>query len=328
MLKKTLFVIVLGVLSVCSWAQQEPYATHYMYNLLSVNPGYAGARDAISATAIVHNQWFGLREEPDQSQLGPNPVNDPNASVLKGDKTSPNTNFITIDAPINLIHGGLGLSIIQDNLGYEGTTNVNLDYAYRTSVFGGDLGIGLQLGFLNHTVDFGKLTFYGEESLESGEQNDMVFDLGAGLYWEIPGQFYAGVSSSRILENQGKRTRYSNARHYFFNAGYHYILPNRPEFMISPSVMVVYDGATINPFIGSMVTYKGKFSGGLSYSLNNEIGAHVGVYWKNFMFGYAYGIPTSKLSSFGGGSHEVIVNYNFKLELEKIRKRYKNVRYL
>ncbi|MBI9033532.1 MAG: PorP/SprF family type IX secretion system membrane protein [Bacteroidales bacterium] len=325
MFKKTLFVILLGLLSVCSWAQQEPYAMHYMHNLISVNPGYAGARDAISATAIIHNQWAGFRDEVDPNQLPPGA--DPNSLEQKGAKLSPNTNYITIDAPINLIHGGLGLSIIQDNAGYGSMVNVNLAYAYRTSLLGGDLGIGVQAGLLNHGNDFGKIIWHTEESIESGEQTDMLFDLGGGIYWEIPEQFYMGVSSSRLLENRGKRTLYSDARHYFFNAGYHYILPNRPEFMLSPSVMVVYDGATINPFVGSMLTYKGKFTGGLSYSLNNDLGVHVGVYWKNFMFGYAYGITTSKLASFGG-THEVIVNYSFKLELEKIRKRYKNVRYL
>ena len=45
-------------------AQQDPMFTHYMYNTLSINPGYAGSRDALTVTALHRSQWVGFDGAP------------------------------------------------------------------------------------------------------------------------------------------------------------------------------------------------------------------------------------------------------------------------
>jgi len=45
-------------------AQQDPLYTHYMYNTLSVNPAYAGSRDALSILALGRLQWVGFDGAP------------------------------------------------------------------------------------------------------------------------------------------------------------------------------------------------------------------------------------------------------------------------
>ena len=45
-------------------AQQDPMYTHYMYNTLSVNPAYAGTRDALTVTGLGRKQWVGFDGAP------------------------------------------------------------------------------------------------------------------------------------------------------------------------------------------------------------------------------------------------------------------------
>ena len=68
MIKKSLFIKTLilivftSLLSLEVNAQQDPQYTHYMFNTMSVNPGYAGQRNVLSATALYRTQWWELME--------------------------------------------------------------------------------------------------------------------------------------------------------------------------------------------------------------------------------------------------------------------------
>ena len=45
-------------------AQQDPQFSQNMFAKLAVNPGFAGANDAICATLLYRNQWTGFGGEP------------------------------------------------------------------------------------------------------------------------------------------------------------------------------------------------------------------------------------------------------------------------
>ncbi len=63
-MKKLYPVIFLLFISVCANAQQLPQFTQYMYNTISINPAYAGNRDAISVVGLHRSQWAGLEGAP------------------------------------------------------------------------------------------------------------------------------------------------------------------------------------------------------------------------------------------------------------------------
>ena len=67
-------------------AQQDPQFSQNMFAKLAVNPGFAGANDAICATLLYRNQWTGFGGEP-------------------------KTMLFTGDLPLDLLHGGVGLSV-------------------------------------------------------------------------------------------------------------------------------------------------------------------------------------------------------------------------
>jgi hypothetical protein len=52
----------------------------------------------------------------------------------------------------------------------------------------------------------------------------------------------------------------------------------------------------------------------------------LGLSIKDLMIGYAYTIPTSAIGS--SGSHEVMIGYSFKIDMDKGRRSYRNTRFL
>ncbi len=290
--------------------QQEAQFTQNMFNNTYYNPGFVGSVGGICATGIVRNQWVGFDGAPE-------------------------TYSVSINSPVNLLHGGVGLNIYNDKLGFTNETGVKIMYAYRMDLGMGNLGIGLQVDFINQTIDFTSLNEganeQGDPLLVGGEDaNDMVFDLGFGLHYMVPGKFYVGLSSTRILESQAtKLNNYQYKRHYFFNGGYQYTFPNNPSFEINPSLLIKSDGVKTQFDLAALLKYNNKVWGGVSYStfkVADPFAVILGLKIKDIKIGYAYTIPTSSIGS--SGSHEVMVGYCFKINMDRGRSSYKNTRFL
>ena len=45
-------------------AQTERQVSQFMFDHISINPGYAGSYDMITASAILRQQWFGFSDAP------------------------------------------------------------------------------------------------------------------------------------------------------------------------------------------------------------------------------------------------------------------------
>ena len=45
-------------------AQQDAQYTQYMYNTMTVNPGYVGSRGQLSMAGLYRSQWVGLEGAP------------------------------------------------------------------------------------------------------------------------------------------------------------------------------------------------------------------------------------------------------------------------
>ena len=63
-LKNILLLAAAAFFSFDANAQQDAMFTHYMYNTLAINPGYAGSRDALTITALHRSQWVGFAGAP------------------------------------------------------------------------------------------------------------------------------------------------------------------------------------------------------------------------------------------------------------------------
>ncbi|HLN52212.1 MAG TPA: type IX secretion system membrane protein PorP/SprF [Lentimicrobium sp.] len=310
-ISKALVLILLNI-PLISLSQQEPQFTLNSFNHMAVNPGYAGLRDAICVTGIIRQQWVGLNDE-ENNHIGPE------------------TFVVSGDAPVRLLHGGVSAVVMQDKIGYFKDVYVKLGYSYNKSLAGGELGIGFNVGFLNKSLDFSKLkpVEQGDPILGSSEESTMFTDLNFGAFYTEPGGLYLGLSATQLLEgarNIGDKLEYNLKRHYYGTAGYEISWIRNPAYVFTPSVFVKFDGVTTQVDLNALIEYNRKVWGGLTYRLQETTAVMIGLNIKDLSLGYAYDIPLSKIG--GAGSHEVMVRYCFKLELEKTKKSFRNTRFL
>ena len=309
-MKRNLFLILFVFCSLTVLPQQVPQFSQNMFNKLANNAGFAGSRDAISTTVLQRSQWMGF-----------------------GDKNITTLN-LSADAPISLLHGGVGINISSDQIGFNNFLDLKASYAYTTNLGSGQLGIGLSFGIFQSVFD--------DEGLKAENTNDpaipvsssgSVFDLGGGLYYNTE-DVYIGLSTMHLTEptlEYENGTEYSLERHYFLIAGYYYFI--NPNLSLNPSIYLKSDGATSQLDINSNIIYDNKIWGGLSYRHAENLsegGPELVVLTgmnitSDLKFGLAYDIV---LSSIGNNSLEFMLGYDFKIKTDKDPTRYKNPRFL
>ena len=176
-----------------------------MFNNMLYNPAYAGNSGGIAANALIREQYIGFKDS-------------------QGNKGAPQTMFVTIDAPIRKLHGGIGGSVISDQIGDSSISHVNVGYAFRADVGQGTFAGGAQLQLDNIKLDYSKFKDHfidpGDPVLtQEGDQSDLVIDGSLGVYYEVPDKYYIGLSADHIAETQGKNTYYKHRRTYSLTGG-------------------------------------------------------------------------------------------------------------
>jgi type IX secretion system PorP/SprF family membrane protein len=299
------------------YSQQDAQFSQNMFNRLAINPGYAGTSGAICGTFLGRQQWMGF-------------------------EGSPQTFLLSVDAPIELLKGGVGMTIAQDQIGFEKTFMANLTYSYHQTLGPGKLGIGITAGILNKSINGNWVAiddYTTDAAIPNQGVSDMVFDLGFGLYYTIEDKLYVGISSTHLPASTFKADggtppnnfdlNFDLTRHYYLLAGYNYPLPSNPMIEIQPSLFVKSDMASTQLDLNCNVMYDKTYWGGLSYRMTDAIVAMVGYRHKTGVkIGYAYDITTSPIRNHSSGSHEIMLGYCFNVSSPAKVQRYRNVRFL
>jgi type IX secretion system PorP/SprF family membrane protein len=312
-----LTLLFLVALTASLSAQQEPQFTQNMFNLSSVNPGNYGMTDGICATGVMRQQWLGFKDD-------------------KGNKVAPETYVISADAYLKFLHGGVGMTIVQDKYGFFKDMTLKLGYSYHMALGTGKLGIGVNGSFMNKSVDFGDnmQVVNPDDPVLSGftsAEGVMFTDLSAGVFLANP-KYYLSLSSTQLLETDQYLSKsslsgkYKLRRHYFLTGGYDLTFPAYPGYVLTPSLFLKSDGHTFQADVNALVTYNKKVWGGASFRINDAIALMVGFRFNDIDIGYSYDIPMIRVAA--TGSHEVFARYIFKIEREKSRTGYRNTRFL
>ena len=298
-------------------AQQAPIFTNYNNSYTYINPGFAGLSEGVNVLGIYRQQWAGFKD-------------------TEGTEIAPTTLLVTGDMPIRALGGGISVSVLNDQLGFEKNTNVGLGYSYHVDMGGSVMGVGLSVSLLNRTVDFGHLIpgDPGDPLLNQlGEETSMLFDVSAGLFWQIPESLYIGVSGINLLNTTGRAlgdgqtaASFTTDRTLYFVAGYPFMFESLPVFKFIPSVNVMTNFSSAQLNAGMKVVYNDVFSLGANYRPQESVGLTVGLTIKDFVLGYAYDINTMGYNI--PGSHEISLSYCFKLDLDRTPRDYRSVRYL
>ena len=314
MKKQTLILVLLLIIAKAGITQQDPQFSQYMFNQMSINPGYAGSNDMICITGINRQQWVGFPGAPSSTVFHAN-------------------------APIKPfgISSGVGLTLINDKAGFNDNLSISATYAYRIDLGEGKLGIGASFGFLNQklapewyipTDDYHQQPS-GDPLIPENDESVFVFDMGFGIYYNT-NNLYIGISSTHINEPELSYTKGTPfiKRNYYLTAGYSFQLSN-PLFEIVPSIQVISDAVTSSITFNTNVTYNKKFWGGVSYRAGSAIVGLLGLQiFNGVRFGYAYEFPTSDIIKSTSGSHEFMISYCFSVAGDRTAKKYKSIRFL
>ena len=291
---KKIVTLVMVLISILSYAQQDTQFTNYMYNTLSFNPAYAGSRGTTSIYLSQRSQWVGL-------------------------EGSPTTNALSYHSPIGSSNLGIGISFLNDAIGpvEENLFSIDMSYTIQTS-YDYKLAFGLRASAHMLNVDFTKLNIFnpGDVLAQNNINNRISPNIGFGMFW-YSDKSYLGFSIPNLLEtkhiNKGLNSSVSSISkerlHYHFTAGYIFDLSQ--DVLFKPAVLTkIVSGSPLQVDVSANFQLYDKFTLGASYRLDAAVSFLGGFQLsRNWLLGYAYDFDTNNLSTYNSGSHEVFLRY-------------------
>ncbi|WP_178988291.1 PorP/SprF family type IX secretion system membrane protein [Winogradskyella schleiferi] len=295
-LSKIISIVVLFLSVSAAFSQQLPQFTQYMFNTISINPAYAGSRETLSIVGLHRSQWVGFDGGPE-------------------------TQTLSVHAPLRNENMGLGISFINDQLGYENFSYLYADYSYTIKTSENTkLAFGLKAGMTHYFIDQELLT---DPSVISDQyfndvSNRWSPNVGAGLYLHSQ-RWYAGVSAPRILNTDYNKGRQGALDYvalerisYYLTAGYVFDLSESTK--LKPSVLLkATNGAPLSFDVSANFLFNEKLWLGAAYRANQYAAALGGIadfqVSKQFRVGYAYEYPLSDIAPYTSGTHEILLMF-------------------
>ncbi len=287
------YCLLLGLLSLVSlgYAQGEPQYTQYMYNIGSFNPAYVGTVKYAEIAAAYRAQWVSVPGAPRTIRFGAN-------------------------LPFFNKKNGLGLNIINDELGPSTQTYFDLAYSFQVKLTDNTkLSFGLDIGGALLNVDYSKGSFESaNEPLLNLQYSFKSFypTIGSGLF--LYGKnWYTGVSVPNVLNGATYNTDVSvfieDKARFNFIGGYVFDLSSQLKF--KPAILLnSVAGLPLNTNISTNFLISDVVSLGVSYRWNNALSGMAGIQISRGAFlGYAYDSTTNGFSGYNNGSHEVILKF-------------------
>jgi len=274
-------------------AQQEPMYSQYMFNMLNLNPAYAGNYGGDNVTLLYRMQWVGVDGAP-------------KTGTLSWDRRNVDSNV------------GYGLQLYNDRLGIESTTGIQGFYSYKLKLSYSTLTFGLSGGTLNYRAAYSKATTTNpNDPLFDRDINIILPTVGFGLLFNAE-RMYIGFSMPALLKTKVdiNNTLHSTSanNHYFLTGGY--IFDVSEGIKLKPSILVKAVRGSAPAFdINMNAWFQNNLGFGISYRPNDAL---VGMFEiqlsPKLRLGYAYDYTISSLKTYNvGGSHELMLRYEFNL---------------
>lgn len=316
---KKLYILVLALtaFSIGAVAQYDPYVTQYRWTKLSYNPAYAGAENQACATLLYRNLWLG--NNPDVIEG----VDEPGAGQSQ---------FLSFHFPLTLNEDfklGLGLEIMNDVVGPMSALAPHFTGAiHYTGLDAGNISAGIGVGMFQRGIDGATLRALhpNDPLIPAGQESDMAPDFNFGLYFYRPNEYYAGFSSTHLLEQSFKWPTLAQAqmkRAYYLMGGYNFVNLLGNGIDLQPGFQFKYQGDW-QVDINAIAMFDDTYWGGLNFRTRDAISLMGGMLInQNLKVGLAYDIGYVGNAIKRLGTPEVMVSYCFDLNL-KTREREPN----
>ncbi|MES2575861.1 MAG: type IX secretion system membrane protein PorP/SprF [Bacteroidota bacterium] len=297
-------VIILLLVNLSVFAQQDAQYTNYMYNTININPAYAGSRGVMSIFGLYRAQWIGL-------------------------EGAPQTGTASINTPIENSNVGVGLSFVNDRIGASDKSAISVDLSYAIPVSDTyKLALGIKGTADLYNVDYTKLNRYdlNDPKFQNNIENKFSPNIGAGIYF-YSDKLYLGLSVPHFLEsdvfNDDTSTTSLDIMHYYFIGGYVFDLS--PSLQFKPAVLCkTVQGSPLQVDVSANFMFDEKFVLGAAWRWDAAMSLMAGFQINSGLFiGYGYDLETTKLANYNSGSHEIFLRF----ELSKNRDRVETPRF-
>lgn len=300
-MKKILIISILVLIPVMARSQLAPVTSQYVLNPLTINPAFAGGRDALNIAAFYRRQWTGIPGAPE-------------------------TLTLEADAPFPGSKLGLGFVITNDKFGVTKETHFVTAYSYKISMNEGELSLGLGAGIIATNTKWSDLVV-----LEPGDENFLVDsrvyvvpDFSFGAYYSNS-NYFGGISVPKLI---GYRFDYNKNKYsllvkpgkysYLLHGGYVYTLNSKINLL--PSMLVsITPGQKLLVDVNAYASMNDKIWGGLSYRHKRSLGVLLQFALNNqIRAAYTYDFDFGKLGRYSNGSHEIMLRYEFTYKINAV----------
>ncbi|MCK9311214.1 MAG: type IX secretion system membrane protein PorP/SprF [Bacteroidales bacterium] len=310
--RRILVVACLIGFSFQSFSQQNILYSQYIFNTLSINPAYAGYKEAWYLQTAHRMQWAGMSGAPTTTQVSIDGL----------------TNNFTKNV-------GLGLQLTADKEGAQSATSLYANYAYRLQLDRADMSrlcFGLAAGVTQYATNMSILepTDPTEPIMAEGINNTYIPDLRFGIYYYNP-NFFIGASVMDLLSAETAASIFKldvdstsnlmRKQHFYLIAGWLRELNSFIKFRPSITVREDFKGPT-NLDLSATFVFGDRFWIGGNYrtgiqlwdkeylngaSLSNLDAVYLTAQFQiteRIRIGYSYDYTLNQLGSDNNVSHE------------------------
>jgi type IX secretion system PorP/SprF family membrane protein len=280
-MKKLLFLIFF-LSSVAAIAQQDPLYSQYINNLILINPAYTGSTTDLNASVIYRKQWAGFEGSP-----------------------------VTMNANVHMALSqnrmGIGLIVLQDQIGADKTTEATITYGYHLPLTSDiKLSFGLQGGFVNYRTDYSNVNFNPADG-KFTNQSEWKPNVGTGLFLRNE-KFMVGLSVPKLLKTTSTIDQYSTSlynQHAYAMAAY--IVQLSYRIKLKPWVLArLVANAPVSFDYAAAIKVDDAYSLGLFTRNLNTYGAFAQLnLGDSFRFAYVFELPTKNSVGTQFTTHEV-----------------------
>lgn len=285
---KILLLLPLLILTL-NYSAQDPSFSLASENLTYVNPAFTGTGESFRVGGSYRNQWPSL-----------------------------SGSFVTTNLHVDQHFGkfgGVGLTYIHDDAANTLKTNMfYLDYAYQLDIGEeGVLSFGLEVGLLQRSLDWTKLTFgnmidprrgfvYAAGDEPRGGSS-LSLDIGAGaLYYNKT--FFAGYAVHHLNEPNESLLENSTSRRPMLHNLFIGSKFTFGEISISPQLDIKKQ-AYFENYVAWLKGSRGDMTIGIGYRKGDAALFTLGFNFEKYRINYVHDFTVSKLSMATGGSHEI-----------------------
>jgi len=300
-MKKIFKLLILLLVPLNLAGQLAPVTSQYVLNPLSINPAYAGNREALNVALFYRRQWTGIAG-------------------------APTTMNLAVDAPFLDSKLGLGLIITNDNIGVTKENHILTNYSYKINMKNGNLSFGLGAGILTTNTAWSELVTLdpGDESFLINSKVYVVPDFSFGMYYTNQ-NFFGGFSIPKLLgykfdfnKNKYAITFSPGQYNYLLNTGYIYSVSKSVKLFPS-TLIIIRPGEKVLVDLNAYVGFNDRLWTGLSYRNSRSVGVLFQFAINNQLrAAYTYDIDMGPLGHYSNGSHEIMIRYEFRYKVDAV----------